>query len=77
MNFTNKQGQYLAFIYSYTKIHRQPPAERDIQMYFDVTAPSIHQMILTLEKNGLITRVAGQARSIRILVPKQHIPQLD
>ena len=25
--YTAKQGQYLAFIYYYTKIHRQPPAE--------------------------------------------------
>ena len=77
MKFTSKQGQYLAFIYCYTKIHRQPPAERDMQMYFRVTAPSIHQMILTLEKKGLISRIPGQARSISLLVPKEEIPQLD
>ena len=28
------QGQYLAFIYYYTKIHGVPPAEADIQRYF-------------------------------------------
>ena len=77
MKFTAKQGQYLAFIYCYTKIHYQSPAERDMQMYFRVTAPSIHQMVLTLEKNGLISRVPGQPRSIRLLVPKEQIPQLD
>ncbi len=77
MKFTKTQGQYLAFIYCYTKIHGQAPAERDMQMFFRVTAPSIHQMVLTLEKNGLISRVSGQARSIRLLVPKQEIPQLD
>lgn len=77
MKFTSKQGQYLAFIYSYTKIHGQPPAERDMQMHFRVTPPSIHQMILTLEKNGLISRVPGQARSIQLIVPKEEIPQLD
>jgi len=77
MNFTKMQGQYLAFIYCYTKIHRQAPAERDMQMYFEVTAPSIHQMVLTLEKNGLISRIPGHARSIRVLVPKDQIPQLD
>ena len=32
--FTAKQGQYLAFIYNYTKIHRCPPAESDLQYYF-------------------------------------------
>ena len=25
--FTEKQGQYLAYIYHYTKVNRQPPAE--------------------------------------------------
>jgi len=29
-SFTDKQGQYLAFIYAYTRIHRQPPAEADM-----------------------------------------------
>ena len=77
MKFTNKQGQYLAFINCYTKINGEPPAERDMQQYFRVTAPSIHQMVLTLEKKGLINRVPGQARSIKILVSKEDIPQLD
>jgi len=77
MKFTKKQGQYLAFIYSYTKIHGQPPAERDMQMYFRVTPPTIHQMVVTLEKNGLISRIPRQARSIQLLVPEEEIPQLD
>ncbi len=77
MEFTRKRGQYLAFIYYYTKIHGKPPAERDMQMYFHVTVPSVHQMVLTLEKNGLISRVPGKARSIHLLVPKEEIPQLD
>ncbi len=77
MKFTKKQGQYLAFIYCYTKIHGQPPAESDTQKYFRVTYPSIHQMVLTLEKNGLISRVPRQARSINLLIPKEDIPQLD
>ena len=77
MKFTKKQGQYLAFIYCYTKIHGQPPAESDMQKYFRVTYPSIHQMVLTLEKNGLISRVPRQARSINLLIPKEDIPQLD
>jgi len=77
MEFTKKQGQYLAFIYCYTKIHRQSPSEPDMRTYFRVTAPSIHQMVVTLEKNGLISRVPGKARSIQLLVPKEEIPQLD
>ena len=43
--FTAKQGQYLAFIYSYSKIHRRAPAEADLERYFQVSPPSIHEMI--------------------------------
>lgn len=34
---TELQGQYLAFIYAYSKINRRPPAEMDMQRFFDVT----------------------------------------
>jgi hypothetical protein len=47
--FTPRQGQYLAFIYYYDKLNRRPPAEADIQKYFDVSPPSVHQMVRTLE----------------------------
>src|SRR5262249_5418900 len=47
--FTPRQGQYLAYIHLYTRLHRRPPAEADIQQYFCVTPPSVHQMVLTLE----------------------------
>ncbi|MFC1600798.1 LexA family protein [Candidatus Sumerlaeota bacterium] len=77
MKFTELQGQYLAFIYCYTKINGRPPAEREMQLYFGVTAPSVHQMVLTLAKNGLINRVPGKARSIQLLVAREEIPQLD
>src|SRR4029079_2051866 len=60
MKYTAKQGQYLAFIYYYTKIHRRAPAESDLQEYFRVSPPSVHQMILNLEKEGFIERVPGQ-----------------
>ena len=61
--FTEKQGQYLAFIYYYTKVNGRPPAEADMQRFFRVTPPSVHQMVLTLEANGYIERVRGQGRS--------------
>lgn len=76
-SFTKKQAQYLAFIYNYTKIHRRAPAELDFQRHFEVTPPSIHQMILTLELKGLIERKPGQARSIRLLVAPEHLPRLE
>src|SRR6478672_2001747 len=37
--FTPKQGQYLAFIHLYTRLHRRPPAETDMQEYFRVSEP--------------------------------------
>lgn len=75
--FTKKQGQYLAFIYNYTKINGRPPAERDMQHYFRVTPPSVHNMVLTLDKEGLIKREPGVPRSIRLLVPPSDLPYLE
>ncbi len=75
--FTPKQGQYLAFIHYYTRIHRSPPAEADMREYFRVTPPTVHQMVLTLEAKGLIARTPGQARSIRLLIAREDLPDLD
>jgi len=58
----------LAYIHLYTRLHRRPPAEADIQQYFRVTPPSVHQMVLTLERAGFIRRQPGVARSIEVLV---------
>jgi DNA-binding MarR family transcriptional regulator len=77
LSFTPKQGQYLAFIDAYTRVHRRPPAEWEMQRYFGVTPPSVHQMILTLERLGFIRRQAGVPRSIEVLVPPEHLPVLQ
>lgn len=74
--FTELQGQYLAFIYAYSKIHRRPPAQADMQRFFKVTPPSVHRMVLELERKGLIRRTPGAARSIEILVPPERLPVL-
>ena len=66
--FTEKQGQYLAFIHAYTTINKRPPAEADMGRHFQVTAPSVHQMVLTLERRALIRRQPGQARSIQTVI---------
>ena len=75
--FTTKQGQYLAFIYYYTKIHGFAPAESDMQKYFRVSPPSVHQMVLTLEANGFIERVPARGRSIRLLIAREELPDLE
>ena len=75
-SFTPKQGQYLAFIDAYTRVHRRPPAEAEIQRHFGVTPPSVHQMILTLERAGFIRRQPGVPRSIELLIPPEELPVL-
>jgi DNA-binding MarR family transcriptional regulator len=55
-SFTPKQGQYLAFIDAYTRVNLTPPAEANIPRRFGVTPPSVHHMILALERAGLIRR---------------------
>jgi DNA-binding MarR family transcriptional regulator len=72
--FTDPQGQYLAFIYAYAKIHRRPPAEADMQRFFGVTAPSVHRIVL--EKRGLIHREPGKARRLTLLVAPEELPIL-
>lgn len=75
--YTPKQGQYLAFIYYYTKIHGYAPSEAELEQYFKVACSSVHQMILTLEKQRLISRTPGGARSIRLLLPREDLPDLE
>lgn len=75
--FTEKQGQYLAFIYYYTKLNGRAPSEADMQRYFQVTPPSVHQMVVTLDANGFIERVPGQGRSIRLKIPREQLPDLE
>jgi DNA-binding MarR family transcriptional regulator len=75
--FSKKQGQYLAFIHYYTKINGRPPAEADMQAYFRVTPPSVHQMVLGLVAKGLISRIPGQPRSIKVLVAPDQLPELE
>ena len=74
--FTDKQGQYLSFIYYYTKINGRAPAEADMEQYFAVTPPSVHQMVLMLESKDLIERTPGLGRSIRLRIAREELPGL-
>ncbi len=73
-DFTPTQGRYLAFIGCYTDLHGYPPAESEIAVALDVSAPSVNQMVKTLERRGLISRQPGEARTIEILIPKDEVP---
>jgi Mn-dependent DtxR family transcriptional regulator len=74
--FTTKQGQYLAFIHGYIQINRRAPAEADMRRFFEVTPPTVHQMVLTLERAGLIQRTPGMARSIKLNIAPEDLPAL-
>ena len=75
--FTEKQGQYLAFIHLYTLLNKQPPAEADFQRFFEVTPPTVHDMIVGLERRGFISRIPRQPRSIKLMVAQADLPQLQ
>ena len=75
--YTSRQGQFLAFIYYYTKLNRRPPAEADMQQYFQITAPAVHRMVVKLEEQGFIARTPGQPRSIRLLLAREQLPDLE
>ena len=74
--YTARQGQFLAYINHYITLYGGPPAEAEMMQFFQVTPPSVHQMILTLERRGLISRVPGQARSLTLRLPAEELPQL-
>jgi Mn-dependent DtxR family transcriptional regulator len=75
--FTETQGQYLAFIAAYVKLHRQAPAEADFVTFFRVTPPTVHRMIVVLTQRGLIQRDPGRPRSIRLVVDVNQLPPLQ
>jgi repressor LexA len=75
--YTHKQGQYLAFIYYYTKLNGYPPAEADMQRYFETTPPAVHGMVVQLEKKGFIEKKPNEPRSIRLLLPREELPDLE
>ena len=77
MNYTKKQGQYLAFIYYYQKLNRIAPAYADFQRYFQLDPASVNSMIKTLEKKGFIEKTPGKARSIKLLLSREELPDLE
>src|ERR1700739_3134474 len=74
--FTPTQGQYLAFIHLYTRLHRRPPAETDMQEYFRVTPTAVHHVVLKVEHAGPIRRQPRTPRSIEVLVDPKTLPEL-
>ncbi len=74
---TRQRGQLLAYVYWYTKVHRIPPSENEVAEFLGVRGPSAHRMIVQLAKAGLLGRTPGQPRTLRVLLPREKIPDLE
>jgi repressor LexA len=48
-----------------------------MQRYFKVLRPSIHNMIVTLEKRGFIKHTPGASRSFQLLPGRDQLPDLQ
>ena len=59
------------------QLYREPPAEADFQRFFQVTPPTVHGMIVALERRGLISRVPRQPRTIRLVLAADELPPLQ
>lgn len=75
--FTSRQGQYLVFIHRYTQKFGVAPSFEDIGRHFGTTPPSVNNMIKTLCARGLLARLPGVARSLRVVVPEWQLPQSE
>jgi hypothetical protein len=71
---TRRQAEYLAFIAQYSDLLDVSPSEGDVAHFFGVSAPSAHQMVVTLEAKGLLHRLPGVARSARVAVSRHVLP---
>ncbi len=47
-----------------------------MKRFFRVTPPAVHQMVLTLEQAGLISRQPVAGRSIAVLLDRSDLPEL-
>lgn len=66
---TPRQREYLIFIKSFTERWGVPPSFDEIGRHFQTTAPSVNNMIKTLEAKGFLSRVPRAPRTLRVLVP--------
>lgn len=77
MKFTARQGEMLAFIHRFTAKHGVAPSFEEIASHFCTSSPSVNGMIKTMERRGLLSRVPGAARSLRVLVPASLLPNSE
>ena len=74
---TRRQAQVLSFILRYSRQRGIAPSFEEIASHFGISSPSVNGMIKTLERKGFISRVAGAARTLRVEVPPEGLPDID
>ena len=74
---TRKQGQLLAYVYWYTKVHRIPPSENEVADFLAIRGPSAHRMIVHLAEKGFLARTPGEPRTLKVLLPREELPDLE
>jgi len=68
MAITARQRQVFEFINRYLEIHKQPPTIAEIGRQFKMSSPaSVHNIISTLEREGLIRKIPNVSRGMEIV----------
>jgi DNA-binding transcriptional regulator YhcF (GntR family) len=74
---TKRQGEFLAFILRYTQKYGIAPSYEDMATHFGISSPSVNGMMKTLERNGFISRLPGVARTVRVEVRPDELPNSE
>lgn len=74
---SRSQGQLVAYVCWYTKVHRVPPSENESAEFLGVRGPSAHRTIVLLDARGVLSRRPGEPRTLKVLLPRDEIPDLE
>lgn len=61
---TARQAQALRYIRDYIRLHDGSPSEEELARHLGITAPAAHDLIIRMERSGLVRRKPGAARSV-------------
>lgn len=65
---TDALNDLLAFLESYAAEHGYAPTVREIQAGLGIASPAtVHRRLLALDRAGLIDRIPGTSRTIRVV----------
>ena len=77
VRFTQRQGQYLAYIHHFTQNNGHPPSTADMQRHFNVSRSTVSNTMTAMEMQGSIDRILYQPGTVRVLVPPEELPHLE